>query len=72
VTIQSYDTTHGWLSKVTDNADYSGWIGYPIYNFRASVTSGTIYYKVHYKGGSWSGEFKNWATVYNGKAIDVL
>jgi len=72
VTIQSYAKSK-WLGEITNNSDYSGWTGYPIYRFRAKVSVGNIYYRVHYKGGGWSSELSNWSIASNGsKAIDGL
>lgn len=63
VVYQSYDSTHGWLTEVTNwnnqNTDgYSGWLGYPIKAFRAKTPGdvaavGNLEYRVHCLGGGW-------------------
>lgn len=71
VAYQAYDSTHGWLSEITNwngqNSDgYAGWLGYPIKGFRAkskgdASVAGYLEYRAHRKGGSWFG----WRRDYN-------
>lgn len=60
VKYQVYDHTYQkWLPNVIDTQDYSGIYGHAIDGVYASLSSGNITYKVHYKGGSWLPEVTN-------------
>ena len=68
------DVKNCWLPEVTDLTDYAGLYGHDVCAVYARLTSGNIYYKVHYKGGKWLPEVKNredYAGLYN-KPIDGL
>lgn len=68
------DVGNRWLPEVTDLTDYAGLYGKDVCCIYARLTSGNIYYKVHYKGGKWLPEVKNredYAGLYN-KPIDGL
>ena len=68
------DVGNRWLPEVTDLTDYAGLYGKDVCCVYARLTSGNIYYKVHYKGGKWLPEVKNredYAGLYN-KPIDGL
>ena len=68
------DVGNQWLPEVTDLTDYAGLYGHDVCAVYARLTSGNIYYKVHYKGGKWLPEVKNredYAGLYN-KPIDGL
>lgn len=79
VTYRVRTQAHGWLSEVTNLADYAGWQDSPITDVVMKVSAGTIKYRVHVLGGGWLG----WITGYNlndaikgyagnGKPIDAL
>lgn len=79
VTYRVRTQAHGWLSEVTNLADYAGWQDSPITDVAMKVSAGTIKYRVHVLGGGWLG----WITGYNindaikgyagnGKPIDAL
>lgn len=63
VIYQCYDSTHGWLSEVTNYNDsntdgYAGWIGYPVtgliaYTPGAVEKVGNLEYRLHVKNGGW-------------------
>lgn len=68
------DVKNCWLPEVTDLTDYAGIYGHDVCCLYAHLTSGNIFYKVHYKGGKWLPEVKNkedYAGLYN-KPIDGL
>lgn len=68
------DVGNRWLPEVTDLTDYAGLYGKDVCCVYARLTSGNIFYKVHYKGGKWLPEVKNredYAGLYN-KPIDGL
>lgn len=68
------DVGNRWLPEVTDLTDYAGLYGKDVCCVYARLTSGNIYYKVHYKGGKWLPEVKNredYAGLFN-KPIDGL
>lgn len=68
------DVGNRWLPEVTDLTDYAGLYGKDVCCVYARLTSGNIYYKVHYKGGKWLPEVKNredYAGLYN-EPIDGL
>lgn len=68
------DVGNRWLPEVTDLTDYAGLYGKDVCCVYARLTSGNIYYKVHYKGGKWLPEVKNredFAGLYN-NPIDGL
>lgn len=68
------DVGNRWLPEVKDLTDYAGLYGKDVCCVYARLTSGNIYYKVHYKGGKWLPEVKNredYAGLYN-KPIDGL
>lgn len=75
VTYQVYDdVTKQFLPNVVDAQDYAGIFGHDIDCLYASLSSGNITYKVHYKGGSWLPEVTN-RSDYSGikdKPIDGL
>lgn len=79
VTYRVRTQAHGWLSEVTNLADYAGWQDSPITDVAMKVSAGTIKYRVHVLGGGWLG----WITGYNlndairgyagnGKPIDAV
>ena len=68
------DVKNCWLPEVTDLTDYAGLYGHDVCAVYARLTSGNIFYKVHYKGGVWLPEVKNredYAGLFN-KPIDGL
>lgn len=68
------DVKNCWLPEVTDLTDYAGIYGHDVCCLYAHLTSGNIFYKVHYKDGKWLPEVKNkedYAGLYN-KPIDAL
>ena len=68
------DIGNQWLPEVADLTDYAGLYGRDVCCVYARLTSGNIFYKVHYKGGKWLPEVKNredYAGLYN-KPIDGL
>jgi hypothetical protein len=68
------DVRKAWLPTVTDATDYAGIYGHDVDCIQSSLSSGNIYYRVHYKGGSWLPEVKNctdYAGIYN-SPIDGL
>jgi len=62
-----------WL-RVVGSGAYTGSLGYPCHGFRASLTNGKVYYRVHFKGNSsWSNEYSNGAGIINtNKPIDGI
>ena len=68
------DVGNRWLPEVTDLTDYAGLYGKDVCCVYARLTSGNIFYKVHYTGGYWLPEVKNredYAGLFN-KPIDGL
>ena len=68
------DVKNCWLPEVTDLTDYAGLYGHDVCAVYARLTSGNIFYKVHYTGGDWLPEAKNredYAGLFN-KPIDGL
>ena len=68
------DVKNCWLPEVTDLTDYAGLYGHDVCAVYARLTSGNIFYKVHYTGGYWLPEVKNredYAGLFN-KPIDGL
>lgn len=60
VTYQVWDDVRNkWLPNVTDNNDYAGIYGHDVCSIYANLSSGNIYYRVHYKGGKWLPEVAN-------------
>ena len=69
------DVGNRWLPEVTDLTDYAGLYGKDVCCVYARLTSGNIYYKVHYKGGKWLPEVKNredYAGLYNKPADGLM
>ena len=69
------DLQNRWLPEVTDLTDYAGVYGHDVCCVYARLTSGNIYYKVHYKGGKWLPEVKNredYAGLYNKPADGLM
>ena len=70
---------HGWLSEVKNLEDYAGWKDSPITDIAVKVSTGSVKYRVHVKGGSWLpyvtgydiNEIKN-GYAGNGKPIDAI
>lgn len=70
---------HGWLSEVKNLEDYAGWKDSPITDIAVKVSTGSVRYRVHVKGGSWLpyvtgydiNESKN-GYAGNGKPIDAV
>ena len=63
-----------WLPDVKDLTDYAGLYGHALCAVYARLTSGNIFYRVHYTGGDWLPEVKNredYAGLY-GKSVDGL
>ena len=63
-----------WLPDVKDLTDYAGLYGHALCAVYARLTSGNIFYRVHYTGGGWLPEVKNredYAGLY-GKSVDGL
>ena len=75
VTYQVWDDVKNkWLPKVKNDKDYAGIFGHDICAVLANLSSGNIFYKVHYKGGKWLPEVKNradYAGLFN-RPIDGL
>lgn len=68
------DVGNQWLPEVKDLEDYAGLYGRDVCCVYARLTSGNIFYKVHYTGGYWLPEVKNredYAGLFN-KPIDGL
>ncbi len=75
VTYQTYDdVTKQFLPNVVDAQNYAGIFGHDVDCLYASLSSGNITYKVHYKGGSWLSEVTNRSDYagIKGKPIDGL
>lgn len=71
-------TKNGWLPAVTNLSDYAG-DGTPILNLAMKVSSGSVKYRVHIKGGSWLPYVTGYSTTDHnngyagaGKAIDAV
>lgn len=70
---------HGWLSEVKNLTDYAGWKEIAVTDIAVKVSSGSVKYRVHVKGGSWlpyvtgynTGDSKN-GYAGNGKPIDAI
>lgn len=70
---------HGWLSEVKNLTDYAGWKESAVTDIAVKVSSGSVKYRVHVKGGSWlpyvtgynTGDSKN-GYAGNGKPIDAI
>lgn len=70
---------HGWLSEVKNLEDYAGWKDSPIIDIAVKVSTGSVKYRVHVKGGNWLpyvtgydiNESKN-GYAGNGKPIDAV
>lgn len=70
---------HGWLSEVKNLEDYAGWKDSPITDIAVKVSTGSVKYRVHVKGGGWLpyvtgydiNESKN-GYAGNGKPIDAI
>lgn len=70
---------HGWLSEVKNLEDYAGWKDSPITDIAVKVSTGSVKYRVHVKGGNWLpyvtgydiNESKN-GYAGNGKPIDAV
>ena len=75
VTYQVWDDVKNkWLPNVKNDSDYAGIFGHDVCAVLANLTSGNIFYKVHYKGGKWLPEVKNrddYAGLFN-RPIDGL
>lgn len=75
VTYQVWDDVKNkWLPNVKNNSDYAGIFGHDVCAVLANLSSGNIFYKVHYKGGKWLPEVKNrtdYAGLFN-RPIDGL
>ena len=75
VTYQVWDDIKNkWLPNVKNDKDYAGIFGHDVCAVVANLSSGNIFYKVHYKGGKWLPEVKNredYAGLFN-KPIDGL
>lgn len=75
VTYQVWDDVKNkWLPNVKNDSDYAGIFGHDVCAVFANLSSGNIFYKVHYKGGKWLPEVKNredYAGLFN-KPIDGL
>ena len=68
------DVKNKWLPNVKNDSDYAGIFGHDVCAVFANLSSGNIFYKVHYKGGKWLPEVKNredYAGLFN-KPIDGL
>ena len=68
------DVKNAWLPNVKNTEDYAGIFGHDVCALFASLSSGNIFYKVHYKDGKWLPEVKNredYAGLFN-KPIDAL
>ena len=68
------DVKNKWLPNVKNDSDYAGIFGHDVCAVFANLTSGNIFYKVHYKGGKWLPEVKNredYAGLFN-RPIDGL
>ena len=75
VTYQTYDDVRkAWLPNVTDAQDYAGIYGHDVDCVSANLSSGSISYSVHCKGGYWLPAVTNrsdYAGIYN-RPIDGL
>lgn len=68
------DVGNQWLPEVKNLEDYAGLYGRDVCCVYARLSSGNIFYKVHYTGGDWLPEVKNredYAGLFN-KPIDGL
>lgn len=68
------DVKNKWLPNVKNDSDYAGIFGHDVCAVLANLTSGNIFYKVHYKGGKWLPEVANradYAGLFN-RPIDGL
>lgn len=68
------DVKNKWLPNVINDSDYAGIFGHDVCAVLANLTSGNIFYKVHYKGGKWLPEVANradYAGLFN-RPIDGL
>ena len=68
------DVKNKWLPNVKNDSDYAGIFGHDVCALRANLSSGNIFYRVHYKGGKWIPEGKNrraYAGLFN-KPVDGL
>ena len=68
------DVKNKWLPNVKNDSDYAGIFGHDVCAVFANLSSGNIFYKVHYKDGKWLPEVKNredYAGLFN-KPIDGL
>ena len=75
ITYQTWDDVYNkWLPNVIDKKDYAGIFGHDVCAVKANLSSGDIWVRVHYKGGSWLSAVKNrsdYAGLYN-KPIDAI
>ena len=75
VTYQAWDDVKNkWLPNVKNDSDYAGIFGHDICAVFVNLSSGNIFYKVHYKGGKWLPGVKNradYAGLFN-RPIDGL
>lgn len=75
ITYQVWDDVYNkWLPNVIDKKDYAGIFGHDVCAVKANLSSGDIWVRVHYKGGSWLSAVKNrsdYAGLYN-KPIDAI
>ncbi|MGN0494463.1 MAG: N-acetylmuramoyl-L-alanine amidase family protein [Acutalibacteraceae bacterium] len=75
VTYQVWDDVKNkWLPNVKNDSDYAGLFGHDVCAVLANLSSGNIFYKVHYKGGKWLPEVTNrtdYAGLFN-RPIDGL
>lgn len=68
------DIKNKWLPNVKNDSDYAGIFGHDVCAVFANLSSGNIFYKVHFKGGIWLPEVKNredYAGIFN-NPIDGL
>jgi len=69
VTYQTFDDVRkSWLPNVTDTQDYAGIYGHDVDCIYTNLSSGSITYRVHYKGGYWLPAVTNrsdYAGMYN-------
>lgn len=68
------DVKNNWLPNVKNDSDYAGIFGHDVCAVLANLTSGNIFYKVHYKSGKWLPEVTNradYAGLFN-RPIDGL
>ena len=68
-----------WLPAVTDLKDYAGVVGQTITDVAIKVSSGSVKYRVHIKGGKWLPYVTGYSTTDHnngyagyGKAIDAI